>query len=104
MALVRAAIRIAVTILLLTPAAARAQIRRSQEALVRQKIANTILELHYRRPVARGRNPLFGNVVKWGETWTPGADSATTLSVSTPVQIEGQQLPQGAYSIWMIPD
>ncbi|HEY2805504.1 MAG TPA: DUF2911 domain-containing protein [Gemmatimonadales bacterium] len=79
-------------------------IRRSQEALVRQKIANTWLEVHFRRPVARGRSPLFGPVVKWGDIWTPGADSATTLAVSTPIQIEGQRLPQGTYSIWMIPD
>ena len=96
----------ALMVLLSVAAAAQAgaQIRRSQEAVTRQKIANTWVELHYRRPVARGRSPLFGNVVEWGKVWTPGADSATTLSTSTAITIEGQRLPQGSYSIWMIPD
>jgi len=79
-------------------------IRRSQEAAVRQKIADTWIEIRYHRPVARGRNPLFGPVVPWGQVWTPGADSATTISLSTPVQIQNDTLPRGTYSIWTIPD
>ena len=85
------------------PATAQQHIRRSQEAVVRQKVADTWIEVHYRRPVARGRR-LFGEVVPWGRTWTPGADTATSIALSTPVQVEGQLLPQGSYSIWMIPD
>ncbi len=98
--------RLAAALLVVAAAATplHAQIRRSQEAVTRQKIAGTWIELHYRRPVARGRSPLFGNVVEWAKVWTPGADSATTLSTSTPIQVEGQRLPQGTYSIWMIPD
>jgi hypothetical protein len=79
------------------------RIRASQEAWVRQRLADTWIELHYRRPVARGR-ALFGNVVAWGRIWTPGADTATTISVSTPVRVEGQTLPAGTYSVWMVPD
>jgi hypothetical protein len=91
--------------LALAPAALTAQnIRRSQEAVVRQKLADTWIEIHYRRPVARGRSPLFGNVVEWGRVWTPGADSATTMAVSTMIRIENDSLPRGTYSIWMIPD
>ena len=90
---------------LLLPAALPAQnIRRSQEAVVRQKVADTWIELRYFRPVARGRSPLFGNIVDWGHVWTPGADSATTISVSTPIVVENDTLPRGSYSIWTIPD
>lgn len=91
--------------LALAPVALTAQnIRRSQEAVVRQKLADTWIEIHYRRPVARGRSPLFGNVVEWGRAWTPGADSATTIAVSSAVRIENDTLPRGTYTIWMIPD
>jgi hypothetical protein len=86
------------------PGAAQGQrIRRSQEALVRQKVADTWIEVHYRRPVARGRT-VYGGVVEWGRIWTPGADTATSIAISTPVQVEGETLPRGSYSIWMIPD
>lgn len=92
-------------LLLAAAAPAGAQsIRRSQEAAVRQRIGDTWIELRYQRPVARGRSPIFGNLVAWHEDWTPGADSATTLSVSTPITVEGQALPRGTYSIWMIAD
>jgi len=98
--------RIAVLALLLgVPTALPAQnIRRSQEAAVRQKVADTWIELRYQRPVARGRSPLFGNIVEWGHVWTPGADSATTISVSTPIVVENDTLPRGTYSIWTIAD
>ena len=84
-------------------AGAQQPIRRSQEAYVRQKVADTWIEVHYRRPVARGRT-LFGEIVPWGRIWTPGADTATSISISTPVEIESQALPRGSYSIWMLPD
>jgi len=35
--------------------------------------------------------------------WTPGANWATTLEVDRDVRIEGQPLPRGKYSMWMIP-
>jgi len=91
-------------VLLASPAELPAQrIRRSQEAWVRQKVADTWIDIHYRRPTARGRD-LFGGIVPWGRPWTPGADSATTISVSSAIRIEDQSLPAGTYAIWMIPD
>jgi hypothetical protein len=42
-------------------------------------------------------------VVHWGEVWTPGANWATTLTVSKDVRIHGKDLRQGTYSVWMIP-
>jgi hypothetical protein len=82
---------------------AQGRIRRSQEAWVRQKIADTWIDVHYRRPVARGRI-LFGGIVEWGRIWSPSADSAATFAISTPIQVEGQTLPRGHYSIWVLPD
>ena len=41
--------------------------------------------------------------MKFGSTWTPGANWATTIEVNKDVHIEGQALPKGKYSIWTIP-
>ncbi len=68
-----------------------------------QQVATTKIELTYRRPVARGR-ALFGELVKWGKIWTPSADSAARISISTPITINGSMLSAGTYSMWAIPD
>jgi hypothetical protein len=74
----------------------------SQHGSVSQHVGNTVITIEYNRPVARGRD-LFGSLVPWGRVWTPGADYATTIDVSTDVKIEGQALPAGTYSLWTEP-
>ena len=76
--------------------------RRSQRAAVMQMIGTTKVEVTYSRPVARGR-ALFGALVPWGRIWNPGADSATAITVSAPVRINGGKLAAGSYSIWATP-
>ncbi len=83
--------------------AASAQTRKSQLAGVSQQVANTKIEIVYRRPVARGR-ALFGALVPYGKIWTPSADSAARITFSTPVTVNGSALAAGTYSIWAIPD
>ena len=75
---------------------------RSQRGTVSQKIANTDITITYGRPVARGRT-LFGSLVPYGRMWHPGADAATALDVTRDVQVNGQALPKGKYSLWTIP-
>jgi Protein of unknown function (DUF2911) len=88
----------------LLPGAAAAQaIRKSQLASVTQMVGNTRIEIVYRRPVARGR-ALFGSLVPWDAIWSPSSDTAATVSVSTPVRVNGEQLPAGTYSLWAIPE
>ncbi len=86
-----------------TPALSSQMIKWSQAGEVRQMLGSTEMEIRYNRPVARGRE-LFGGIVKYGVVWTPGADSATTISFSTDVTLNGEKLDAGKYSIWMIPD
>jgi hypothetical protein len=74
----------------------------SQRGTVSQRINDTVLTIDYSRPVARGRE-LFGALVPYGRIWCPGADDATTIEVTTRVTIEGQELPQGKYSVWAEP-
>jgi hypothetical protein len=88
----------------LLPGATAAQtIRKSQLASVTQMVGNTRIEIVYRRPVARGR-ALFGSLVPWGAIWSPSSDTAATISVSTPVRVNGAQLRAGTYSLWAIPE
>lgn len=94
------------TALTLSPAQADAQgdpiIRRSQHGTVTQAIASNEVSIAYNRPVARGRT-LFGGLIPWGRVWHPGADSATTISFSRAVEVNGRALPAGIYSLWTIP-
>ena len=78
------------------------EVRKSQAAAVSQRIANTEITVTYSRPVARGRE-LFGALVPYGEVWNPGADQATAIALSRDVQINGQPLAAGKYSVWVIP-
>ena len=75
---------------------------RSQRGTVSQKIANTDLTIEYGRPVARGRE-LFGALVPYGRIWHPGADKGTTFAATREIQVNGQPLPAGKYSLWTIP-
>ena len=83
-------------------ATASAQALASPFASVSQKVDSTTITIEYYRPSARGRM-LFGSLIRWGALWTPGANWATTLKVDRDVRIEGQPLPRGEYSVWMIP-
>lgn len=74
----------------------------SQRATVSQMVAFTKISVSYGRPVARGRD-LFGGLVPWDAVWHPGADSATRISFSQEVLIEGRPLHAGEYSLWLIP-
>ena len=79
------------------------QVPRSQHGSVTQRVGTTDIAISYNRPVARGRE-LFGTLVRWGRMWHPGADSATTISFSTDVTIDGHALKAGRYSLWTIPE
>ncbi len=92
---------VAGTLLSVCPTAA--QIIASERSLLRQTIAGTVIELDYSRPSVRGRDPLFGEVVEWGKSWTPGANAATTISFSAPVRLGGVPVDSGAYSVWIEP-
>ena len=76
----------------------------SQHGSVTQRVGITDIGIDYNRPVARGRT-LFGDrgVVKWNEIWHPGADSATTITFSRNVLVDGHPLAAGAYTLWTIP-
>ena len=81
---------------------ARAQGLASPFGSVSQKVDSTTVTVEYYRPSVRGRS-IFGALVRWGATWTPGANWATTLDVDHDVTLEGRPLPRGKYSLWLMP-
>lgn len=83
------------------PAGGWTQVRASEPATVSQTVDGTVLTVEYSRPRTRGRHPIYGTEVKWGEVWTPGANWATTLDVSNDVTLDGHPVPKGKYSVWM---
>ncbi|MEO5589349.1 MAG: DUF2911 domain-containing protein [Gemmatimonadaceae bacterium] len=88
---------------LVIPLPVTAQIRASEQSLVSQTIDGTKITVEYSRPRARGRATLFGTkAVHWGETWTPGANWATTLELNRDIRLNGQAVPKGKYSVWMV--
>lgn len=74
----------------------------SEHAVAAQTIAGTTITVEYYRPIARGRDSLFGKVVTWGEHWTPGANWATTIDVDHDVRLDGALLPKGKYALWTV--
>src|SRR5829696_3974050 len=74
----------------------------SQRGSVTQHVAHTTIAVEYGRPVARGR-ALFGQLVPWDSVWHPGADSATLIVFDHPVLLEGREVKQGEYSLWLVP-
>jgi len=84
-------------------AASAQRIPASQHGSVTQRVGNTDIAVTYNRPVARGRR-LFGDLVRWGHIWHPGADSATTIAFSRAVTIAGHDVAAGRYTLWTIPE
>ncbi len=74
----------------------------SPAANVGQTIGVTDIAITYHRPSVKGRS-IFGGLVPYGVVWRCGANESTLVSFSTPVSVEGQPLPAGTYSLFMIP-
>lgn len=74
----------------------------SPESTLKQKVGFTDIEVVYARPSAKGRK-IFGGLVPQGEVWRTGANTATKVTFSTAVKIEGRELPAGSYALYSIP-
>jgi hypothetical protein len=87
----------------LLPHQAGAQIRASEIGTMSQLIDGTKITMQYSRPRIRGRMPMFGSrAVHWDEVWTPGANWATTFDVNKDIKLNGNTVPKGTYSVWLV--
>ncbi|MTI22642.1 DUF2911 domain-containing protein [Fulvivirga sp. RKSG066] len=60
------------------------------------------IEVNYSRPYKKDRK-IFGELVPYGEVWRTGANEATSFTTNVPLNIKGEVLPAGSYSIFTIP-
>jgi len=60
------------------------------------------IKITYSRPNVKGRQ-IFGGLVPYGQVWRTGANSATVISFSEDVEIEGHNVPAGDYALFTIP-
>jgi hypothetical protein len=60
------------------------------------------LSVFYCAPSKKDRN-IFGGLVPYGEVWRTGANEATTFTSNTDLEIGGEMLSAGKYTLWTIP-
>jgi hypothetical protein len=56
----------------------------------------------YSRPNVKGRK-IFGGLESYGQVWRTGANSATVVTFTDDVTIEGNKVPAGEYALFTIP-
>jgi hypothetical protein len=76
--------------------------RSSPNASVSQTVGVTEITIKYSRPGVKERQ-VWGKLVPYGEVWRTGANENTTIKFSTPVRIDGHELPAGTYGLQTIP-
>lgn len=77
--------------------------RPSPDATVSQYVGITKITVDYSSPGVKGRT-IWGKLVPYGEVWRVGANEVTSITFSTDVKVNGNELPEGTYGIHMIPD
>ena len=60
------------------------------------------ITVNYSRPNTKGRK-IFGALEPYGSVWRTGANSATTITTTEAIKLEGKDLPAGTYGLFTIP-
>lgn len=74
----------------------------SPASFVSQNVGFTKISIDYSSPGVKGRK-VFGELLKYGETWRAGANAQTIIEFSTDVSVGGKDLEAGKYSIFITP-
>jgi hypothetical protein len=69
---------------------------------VRATVGSASLTIDYSRPARRGRT-LLGGLIPPGEVWRTGANAATQLTTSEPIELAGVPLRPGTYTLFTLP-
>ena len=71
----------------------------STSSEINQMVGLTEIGVKYNRPSKKGRE-IFGNLVPFGKLWRTGANSSTTISFSSDVELSGVKIKEGKYSVF----
>jgi hypothetical protein len=74
----------------------------SPTSTLKQRVGLTDIEITYSRPGIKGRE-IFGNLVPYDQVWRTGANTATKITFSTDVKLNGTAIPAGTYELFTIP-
>ena len=74
----------------------------SPTCTIKQHFGLTDVEIVYSRPGMKGRT-IFGSLVPYDKVWRTGANNATKITFSTPVKLNGAEIPAGTYALFTIP-
>jgi hypothetical protein len=74
----------------------------SPTATLKQHVGLTDIEIVYSRPSMKGRT-IYGGLVPFNAVWRTGANASTKISFSTPVKLNGNDIPAGKYALYTIP-
>ena len=74
----------------------------SPRAVVEETFGITDVSVTYHRPAVNNRR-IFGGLVPYDVLWRAGANEPTQITFSTPVKVEGQDVPAGTYSLFLLP-
>ncbi|MEJ2004627.1 MAG: DUF2911 domain-containing protein, partial [Cyclobacteriaceae bacterium] len=76
--------------------------RPSPTAIVTVKYEDTYVKVTYSQPHKRDRN-IFGDLVPYGEVWRTGANEATEITITEDIEMAGNRVEAGTYSLFTIP-
>jgi hypothetical protein len=75
----------------------------SPSQTVKQSFGLGDVTIEYSRPAAKSRT-IFGDLVPFGKIWRTGANSATKITFSDDVKLEGKDVKAGTYALYTIPN
>jgi hypothetical protein len=79
------------------------KVRPSPLAVINMRYKDAYVKIVYSQPQKNGRL-IFGSLVPYGQVWRTGANEATEITLTKDLQINGQLLKAGTYSIFTIPE
>jgi Protein of unknown function (DUF2911) len=108
-----ATLAVAATLVFSTPAMAQAAKKKSRQRVSpHETITATVdgneMKLVYGRPYTTKpgtseARKIWGGLVPFGKVWRTGADEATLLTTKEPIEIRGESLLAGTYSLFTVP-
>ena len=74
----------------------------SPNAKISQDFSTSSIDISYSRPSLRGRK-IFGDLIPYGKAWRTGANAPTKIKIGEDLEIGGQKVKAGEYSLYTVP-
>ncbi len=100
---------LSVSVLVASPAIAQEKQRVSPHETITADIDGSTVTIVYGRPYTKdpksgAARKIWGGVVPYAKVWRTGADEATLLTTTQPLDIGGTNVPAGTYSLYTQPE